>query len=142
MLGGLPTGNNFVTQGPDEVLMVLRDPPGTGSQTTWSKGTTISNTKTTTSEYNNETGVNSTIYAGVETATGAGVGFMVISDLESRVNIKAGAEYSATRTSGNTTSWSVTTTRDISTSDAMDFVGACGDVFIGSSKNLIFSGTM
>ena len=138
VLGGLPTGNNFVTQGPDEVLMVLRDPPGTGSQTTWSKGTTISRTKTTTAEYNNETGVNTTIYAGVETATGAGLGFMVISDLESKVNIKAGAEYNATRTSGNTTSWSITTTRDISTSDAMDFVGACGDVFIGSSKNIIF----
>ena len=138
VLGGLPTGNNFVTQGPDEVLMVLRDPPGTGSSTTWSKGTTISKTKTTTSEYNNETGVNTTIYAGVETATGAGVGFMVISDLESKVNIKAGAEYSASRTTGNTTVSTTTTTRDISTSDAMDFVGAVGDVFIGSSKNIIF----
>ena len=33
ILGGLPTGNNFVTQGPDEILMVLRDAPGTGSST-------------------------------------------------------------------------------------------------------------
>ena len=138
VLGGLPTGNNFVTEGPDEVLMVLRDPPGTGSSVTWSKGTTISKTKTTTAEYNNETSVNTTIYAGVETETAAGIGFMVITDLDSKVNIKAGAEYSAKRTSGNTTVQTTTTTRDISTSDAMDFVGAVGDVFIGSSKNLIF----
>lgn len=138
VLGGLPTGNNFVTEGPDEVLMVLRDPPGTGSSVTWSKGTTISKTKTTTTEYTNETGINSTIYAGVKAETGVGVGFMVINELSSKVNIKAGAEYSAKRTSGNTTVQTTTTTRDISTSDAMDFVGAVGDVFIGSSKNIIF----
>ena len=138
VLGGLPTGNNFVTKGPNEVLMVLRDPPGTGSQTTWSKGTTVSHTTTTSSEYNNSTGINTTWYLGVETKTGAGVGFMVIQDLESKCNIKAGAEYTATRTSGNTTVKTTTTTRDISTSDAMDFVGANGDVFIGYSKNLIF----
>ncbi len=139
ILGGLPTGNNFVTQGPDEVLMVLRDPPGTGSQTTWSKGTSVTKTKTTTSEYNNNTGVNSIIYAGVKAEQGVGgVGFMVISDLDSKVNFKVGAEYFCTRTSGNTTTSVTTTTRDISTSDAMDFVGASGDVFIGSSKNIIF----
>ena len=71
VLGGLPTGNNFVTEGPDKVLMVLRDPPGSNSQTTWSKGTTFTKTTTTTSEYNNETSLNSTIYCGVETATGS-----------------------------------------------------------------------
>ena len=138
VLGGLPTGNNFVTQGPDEVLMVLRDPPGTGSKATWNEGTTVTKTKTTTVEYNNETGINSTIYAGVEASTGAGIGFMVITDLKSKVNIKAGAEYNATRTSGNTTVSKTTATREISTSDAIDFVGAVGDVFIGSSKNIIF----
>ena len=138
VLGGLPTGNNFVTEGPDKVLMILRDPPGSNSQTTWSKGTTVTRTTTTTTEYNNETGVNATIYAGVKTADAQGIGFMVITELESKCNIKAGAEYTATRTSGNTTVHTTTTTRDISTSDAMDFVGACGDVFIGSSTNLIF----
>lgn len=138
VLGGLPTGNNFVTEGPDEVLMVLRDPPGSNSQTTWSKGTTITKTTTSKSTYNNETSVNATIYCGVETKTGAGVGVMVISDLDSKFNIKAGAEYSCKRTSGHTSVETTTTTRDISTSDAVDFVGAVGDVFIGVSKNLIF----
>ena len=138
VLGGLPTGNNFVTKGPDKVLMVLRDPPGSNSQTTWSKGTTFTKTTTTNSQYNNETSVNSTIYCGVETATGAGIGFMVINDLDSKFNIKAGAEYTASRASGHITVETTTTTQDISTSDAMDFVGAVGDVFIGLSKNIIF----
>ncbi len=138
VLGGLPTGNNFVTKGPDRVLMILRDPPGSNSQTVWSKGTTISKSTTKTNTYKNSTGVNSTIYCGVKLAEGAGVGFMVINEMNSKVNIKAGAEYSCERTSGTTTVETTTTTRDISTSDATDFVGACGDVFIGSSNNIIF----
>ena len=138
VLGGLPTGNNFVTNGPDDLIMILRDPPGSNSQTTWSKGTTFTRTKTTTSEYNNNTGINSTIYCGIETAQGAGVGFMVITDTKSKFNIKAGAEYFCTRTSGSSTVETVTTTQDISTSDSPDFVGAVGDVFVGVSKNLIF----
>ena len=138
VIGGLPTGNNFVTEGPDEVLMVLRDPPGTGSKTTWNKGTTVSRTTTTTTEYNNKTGINSTFYLGVETSTAAGFGVMVITDLKSKFNIKAGAEYNAQRTSGNTKVSKTTTTQEISTKDNIDFVGACGDIFIGTSKNLIF----
>ena len=138
VLGGLPTGNNFVTEGPDEILMVLRDPPGTGSSATWSKGSSVATSKSRTVEPHSETSINTTIYAGVEQATAEGIGFMVIQDLESKVNIEAGAEINAkwANTAGTTTT--VTATRDISTSGESDFVGAVGDVFIGSSKNIIF----
>ena len=39
ILGDMPTGNNFVTAGPDAIDMILRDPPGSQSKTTWTKGT-------------------------------------------------------------------------------------------------------
>ena len=138
ILGGLPTGNNFVTQGPDEIMMVLRDPPGTGSSATWSKGTTVTTMKSRTVEPHSNTSVNATIYAGVEQATAEGIGFMVIQDLDSKVNISAGAEVNASFANMKNKTTSVTTTRDISTSDGFDFNGADGDVFIGSAKNLIF----
>ena len=138
VLGGLPSGNNFVTQGPDEVLMVLRDPPGTGSSATWSKGTTVTTTKSRTVEPHTNTELNTTIYAGVEQATAEGVGFMVIQELESKVNINAGAEINASFANMKSKTTSVTATRDISTSDGFDFNGASGDVFIGSAKNIIF----
>ena len=38
----------------------------------------------------------------------------------------------------HTTTTTVTTTKTISTSDSPDFVGADGDVFIGTSTNLLF----
>ena len=40
VLGSLTTGTNFVTLGPDLVTMVLRDPPGATSKTTWKTGHT------------------------------------------------------------------------------------------------------
>lgn len=139
VLGGLPTGNNFVTQGPDEVLMVLRDPPGTNSSSTWSKGTSVKYFKSYTNEFHSDFNLTSTVYAGVVTKTGVGsTGFMVIMDEQSTANLDIGAQYAAQRTTADIHEGVTTTTRDISTSDAMDFVGPCGDVFIGSAKNLIF----
>ena len=42
VFGELPTGNNFVTSGPDKVLMVLRDPPGSNSNAFYEQGTSVS----------------------------------------------------------------------------------------------------
>ena len=139
VLGGLPTGNNFVTQGPDEVLMVLRDPPGTNSSTTWSKGKSVKSFSSYTNEFHSDFNLTATVYTGVETATGTGAtGFMVIMDQQSTANLDIGAQYADQRTGADSHEGVLTTTRDISTSDAMDFVGPCGDVFIGSAKNIIF----
>jgi hypothetical protein len=109
VLGGLPTGKNFVTQGPDEITMVLRDPPGTGSSTTWSKGTSVSITKGRTVEPHASESINASIYAGVETATGEGLGFMVIQDLEALATINAGAEISTSFANMKSTTMTTTT---------------------------------
>ncbi|MGX8696985.1 MAG: hypothetical protein ACSW8D_11405, partial [Prevotella sp.] len=138
ILGALPTGNNFVTQGPDEIAMVLRDPPGTGSSATWSKGSTKSVTKGRTVDVHSETSANAKIYAGVETETGEGIGFMVIQDLESTATISAGAELNLSFSNMKNSTTTITATRDVSTSDGFDFNGADGDLFIGSAKNIIF----
>ena len=138
VLGGLPTGNNFVTQGPDKVLMVLRDPPGSASSTTWSKGSTLVTSNSYTNEFHSQFELGTTIYAGVKDYQGAGGMFIVINEVEAVANVNIGAQHNAQRTSYDSHTITTTTTRDISTSDAMDFVGACGDVFIGSAKNIIF----
>ena len=139
VLGGLPEGNNFVTTGPDKVLMILRDPPGTSSSTTWSSGSSVSTTTYNTTEFHSDLEVNTTTYLGVGAITGGGSPcFMVISELESKVNLEIGAEYEATRTTGNTTVSKTTTTTDISTGSSKEFVGANGDVFVGTARNIVF----
>jgi hypothetical protein len=138
VLGGLPTGNNFVTQGPDEVLMVLRDPPGSNSKTTWKQGSSVSVSESSTATFKDKTAIKTTWKLGVEVETGTGIGLMMISQMESKNDIKVGAEYVCERQSATTSTHTLTNTRDISTSSSPDFTGLWGDVFIGGSKNLLF----
>ncbi len=139
VLGSLPTGNNFVTQGPDVIDMVLRDPPGTCSNASWTKGTTHTQFKSYGNVWNSKNtlatkaklGLNVTIQSG-------GIGFMIETKNEVKHDSEAGLIVS---TEGeNATSWtrSLTTERTISTSSAPEYIGAQGDVFIGSSTNIIF----
>ena len=138
VLGALPTGNNFVTQGPDEITMVLRDPPGTNSSATWTKGSTSITSKSWSVSPHSETSGTAKIYAGTKTKTGEGVGFMVIQDLESRATISIGGELNVSYEKAFNNTTTTTATRDISTSDGFDFNGVNGDLFIGSAKNLLF----
>src|SRR5574344_326288 len=121
ILGALSTGNNFTTKGPDEVLMVLRDPPGSQSQTVYEKGTEIVKTKSVTGAAHSESAATATIFAGLSDATAKGApGFMVIQDIESKATITAGVELNASYSHNNTTTETITTTEDIATSDEPD----------------------
>jgi len=138
VLGAISTGNNFTTQAPDQVLMVLRDPPGSASSITYSKGTT--HTEEGTLNVQVETGakiVNGARVA-VQVKTVNGVGVAVVKEIST--STESGLEMEANVTIGTNNSWShsVTLTQDISTSTEPDFVGAPGDLFIGVSKNTIF----
>lgn len=137
VLGGLPKGNNFVTQGPDDVLMVLRDPPGTNSSATWTQGTSYSYTKERTFSRHSNTETNETLMLGFSIEEGVGVGVMVMQKAESKANVEAGFSINYSEDHGTSSTTTVTSTRDISTDDTPDYVGANGDLFIGSSKNVI-----
>ena len=138
VLGVIPTGNNFVTKGPDKVLMVLRDPPGSGSKTTWRKGTSVTDTETDSYKWNTEDGVKTTFRLGAELKQGVGAGVMVISSMSSTADIVVGANYIERHVNANTDATTITSLRDISTSSSSEFVGAPADVFIGKSQNLLF----
>lgn len=139
VLGALTTGNNFTTQGPDEVMMVLRDPPGTNSKTTYSKGTEFTTKKTINNTFSTKTNVGTTILAGIgQTTMVGGIGCYVLMGAQAKANIVTGVEFDYTTTSSNTTSQTVSLTEQISTSAAPSYVGDKGDVFIGSAKNIIF----
>ena len=138
ILGALPTGNNFVTQGPDHIAMVLRDPPGSGSYATWKKGSTWTTSTTHSVGIHSNTSLNGKIYLGGQMQTAEGIGFMVIQDLKSIATVSVGAEINQSTTNSSTTTTTITATRDISTSGDFDYNGADGDLFIGSAKNIIF----
>lgn len=139
VLGAVPTGNNFVTKGPDKILSVLRDPPGSNSSTTWTKGSSTTTKSTTTYQYNTEDGAAVTIKTGLQIEQAAGApGMMLISSFKSKFDFTVGANYIGQHINSNTDITTITATRDISTSSSPEFTGAEGDVFIGASQNMIF----
>lgn len=138
ILGSLPTGNNFVTSGPDVIDMILRDPPGSGSSAEWTSGTITSMTQAKMAAQSFEGLINTTTKIGQKTSAGSGgLGFMKIEEVESTADMELGLIAKEEFEGGDTFSRTIETTKTISTSDESDFVGAQGDVFIGQATNVI-----
>ncbi len=137
VFGTLPLGNNFVTKGPDEVLMVLRDPPGSNSSTTWTRGK--SNTKIDISSDGTSfgAGVNVELLFGSNVTTETGLGLAIITSDEAKSKVNLGFDAEVEYTNPTTKTWTISTEETISTSSDPEYVGANGDVYIGVSTNLI-----
>ena len=144
VIGALPTGNNFVTNGPDKVEMIIRDPAGTGSSAFWETGQSVAQTETQTITVNNETEMMTHTEIGFEltslTAAGTGIGIIlgVIETNKSKVDLDVGVTTEYEHVSADTKVLTTTNTKRISTSSEPEYVGAQGDVFIGQSTNIVF----
>ena len=110
ILGALPTGNNFVTAGPDLLDMILRDPPGTGSKAEWSTGTVVSETHSRGGVWSSETHVQTTSKLGLSTQVVKGIGVAEVSDLQTVFDLKVGTQVNCEGEDAYTWSRSVTTT--------------------------------
>ena len=147
VLGDVTTGNDFVTAGPDEVFFVLRDPPGSASKAYIEQGQTITKTKMRggqaifKDDFSTTVRVgfkNSSLFAKNDPVTGIITG--TIGSVESRYDLKIGVSVDEKHTWENTNIQTTTTTKRISTNDGSDYVGAVGDVFVGSSTNYTIGG--
>ena len=138
VVGSLPLGNNFVTNGPDNVLMVLRDPPGAKSKTVWKRGSVTSHVTSVADGGYGDEKITNTVNLGAHIKTMAGIGLVMQStDLDHTFDYGLGLHYKWTATSSTERSWTTTATQDISTSTGSTFVGSKGDVYIGYSTNLL-----
>lgn len=138
ILGCVPTGSNFTTAAPDVVEMVLRDPPGTGSSATWETGTTVTTSHTDFQKSVTDDKIYSHVQAGFWQETEAGVGVVVVTRVEAKVDADAGVHSQSELGDENTIVTTTTLDRSISTSAEAEYVGAPGDVFIGRAKNYKF----
>ena len=138
VVGSLPLGNNFVTNGPDQLLMVLRDPPGAKSKTVWKRGKTKATIKTTADGGYGDEKVTYTTNLGIRLQMLAGFGLCYqTTDLDHTIDFGAGLHYKWSKDSSNETTWTTTTTQDVSTSTDKNYCGSRGDVYIGLSTNLL-----
>ena len=138
VLGELSQGNNFVTEGPDEPLMVLRDPPGAKSKSTWKTGTTTAKVRTDVLGWTTSDAIVMNNGWGVELTTGAGSPIlMLVSKYKTKATLDVKIQHKGEVTSKHERVWSTTITDAVSTSSDQYHVGSSGDVFIGVSNNIV-----
>lgn len=141
IVGSTKNGDDFITQGPDQVMFVLRDPPGSNSYSYLEKGITISKTST----YNGELIIDATDFGtqklGTKVITYNGIGTAVGSENEVKSTSGMGGNLT-TMIGGTDTNYSeFTTTTNFYTSSDPLYVGSNGDVYVGYSTNVGISTT-
>ena len=141
VLGGVQKGVDFITNGPDKLLFVLRDPPGSKSSAYLEKGTSV--TESSTYHWNvNQAGEELlTTKFGTKVVTFTGVGAGVIKEDEFHNEFGWGVKHEEKVNGVKGTEKKVTTTTRFQTSDDPLYVGANGDLFVGYSTNISFGST-
>ncbi len=138
VLGGEPVGNDFVTTGPTEVITILRDPPGSESRTSLTKGQSISKSTSYGSSSTLGIGNDLKLQMGLDVVTFVGLGAGVINSTSITNDLDIGFQAEESFTSERESSRTYTTTQTWSTSSSPDFVGSEGDVFVGHATNLVY----
>ena len=138
-VGSRAQGNNFVTAGPNDVLMVLRDPPGSNSYSYLEKGTEITRSSTYTGSLENEGSDRCVLKAGINTQTISAMTLLNDDDVSN--NSTVGIEHAEQYQGEDTEEISYSTTMAFSTKDDPSMVGADADVYIGNSTNLTIAAT-
>ena len=140
VLGELTNGSNFVTQGPDVVNFVLRDPQGAKSTTKLTVGKTTTKTTYDTSRAYGEYKAVFSTHIGTKNEIGTGVGLVVMSELSSKAEVDAGVHTTWEKTWNRDSTHVETTVENVATSSSKPYVGAEGDVYIGKSHNWLVGG--
>jgi hypothetical protein len=138
VLGQRIAGTGIATLGPEKVDFILRDPPGSGSNSSWSTGTSVSISKDYSRSTGSETNISTTLKMGTEQS----VGFMVETEVEVDNSVALGINIVGTNASGHGWSETITSSYSVSTRDDADNVGAPADIFIGRSRNWLVGPTL
>lgn len=134
VLGLRVSGTSFVSAGPITLFNILRDPPGSHSYSYCEAGQTYTYHSTRTTGWIQQGSVTLNGYYGVSTTTG--IGMMITNDIINTVGIKEEHEVSSSDANGS--SVSLTITDRYQTSDDPTYVGADGDLFLGTTSNIVY----
>jgi hypothetical protein len=137
VLGQRITGTGIATQGPEKVDYILRDPPGSGSSSTWGSGQSLSNETQISVSSSAEEEASAKASVGTKEQIGLGVATEV--DIETSPTL--GLKNSISASLGTSFVETTTSTYAVSTRDDAGNVGAPADIFIGRSRNWLVGPT-
>lgn len=136
VIGAKTLGSDFVTNGPDKVLFVLRDPPGSNSYAYLEKGVTVTSTSTYEGNVTNEGVLNNEAKVGAKVITFTGLGAGVVNENDVKNEFSFGASHSETIGGTDSDTKTMTTTTRFETSSDPQYMGSDGDLFVGYSTNI------
>ena len=125
----------YTTVSPEIPLVVLHDPPGDASKSTWQQSNAISNAFRFYSA--EEVGAERWAEVKIGTSLITGLGVSTESSVWGSINGSIGVK--STNTSTSETILTTTTSQTFSTADNPLVTGSNGDVYIGAALNLIYS---
>ena len=141
LLGGRSTGNNFTTAGPNQLVAILRDPPGSNSYSYLEKGSVTTTTDAFTRKQLEESTLSLTASLGLKITTFFGLGGGVITEQDFKNTFTAGFHVSENYSWGKEKTTEYTINKRYETSADPLWVGADADLFIGSSTNIVYGAT-
>ena len=141
LLGGRSTGNNFTTAGPNQLVAILRDPPGSNSYSYLEKGSVSTTTDAFTRKQLEESTLSLTASLGLKITTFFGLGGGVITEQDFKNTFTAGFHVTENYSWGNEKTTEFTMNKRYETSADPLWVGADADLFIGSSTNIVYGAT-
>ncbi|MBI5215123.1 MAG: T9SS type A sorting domain-containing protein [Ignavibacteriae bacterium] len=136
--GHRPRSQQFTTVNPMRPIMILRDPPGDKSFTSFMKDSTYSVKSKGSYLHAHGGGVEAALKLGVSLTTVSGLGFAVEFESGFRHTIGANVDFNYKYLNDSEVVRSTTFHSSYSTSPEADFIGQDGDVYIGYASNLAY----
>lgn len=139
VLGSKPVeGSSFVTEGPELVDFVLRDPPGDASFTEITQGTSFSTSRSWFVNLGATAEISAKIKLGTKTISGTGFGAFLGFETENSVGIETGVKVGISGNREGNLTETITFEQAIQTSELPYFTGAPMDLYIGKATNYLF----
>lgn len=134
--GKKKSGSNFTTRGPNKIINILRDPPGTNSYTYLEKGSTFTKTDAWSFVNSGHSEQGAQIKKGVKLKIL--VAMTKIKEIKLENTLDIGMTSGGSRGKSGETIDTYTTTERFSTGSSPPYIGDLGDVYIGTGTNIVF----
>ena len=136
VFGGAPDGSSFISEGPDVVDFILRDPPGSGSSAYISADRSLTQSHSFSLNVGMSYDLVSQVGFGLSTVTGTvGPGVLQGTINSTSSTFDLGLHFSSGVGYGGQWVETYTTQETFSTSGSSGLVGAEGDVYVGKAQN-------
>ena len=134
LFGAKAEGTNFITNGPQVVSRILRDPPGSASIAFYEQGSTVSEATTVSTNLGSSLGVSQEVSLGTKFSAGIGL------TTETEVKLETENETSISTSIGHNGEYveSTTFTSGFSTNGDNEYQGMWMDIYMGRSMNMNF----